>query len=88
MEIVYKGKSMGALGLKDLRLQGITLAIKWLAKALVGEEHSKKLIRYNLRKGHPCGENLWNKWTVLDFLALDCKTRVGGSNVFKEILKS
>ena len=40
----------GGLGLKDLRLQGIALADKWLAKASVGEEPWKILIRHNLRK--------------------------------------
>ena len=48
----------GGLGLKDLRLQGIALAVKWLAKASVGKEPWKILIRHNLRKRHLCGENL------------------------------
>ena len=68
MGAVYKRKSMGGLGLKDLRLQGIglkdqrlqgiSLVVKWIAKASVGEEPWKILIRHNLRKRHFCGENL------------------------------
>ena len=58
MGVVYKRKSSGGLGLKDLRLQDIALAVKWLAKALVGEEPWKILIRHNLRKRHLYEENL------------------------------
>jgi hypothetical protein len=51
-----KDRTWGGLGLKDLRIQGISLAVKWLAKATEGEEPWKVLIRHNLSRGHPCGE--------------------------------
>ena len=74
--------------MKDLRVQGIALAVKWLAKPTEGEEPWKILIRHNLSRGYPSGAKFWSDWNILDFLALDCKARTVGSTIFKTIWKS
>ena len=78
---------MGGLGLKDLRKQGVALAVKWIAKATLGEEPWKILVRNNLTNGHPCGAKFQNNWDALDFLALDYKSTIEGYVVFKAIWK-
>lgn len=44
-------KSIGSLGLKDLRAQGIALATKWIFHALEGNEPWKVLIHNNISRG-------------------------------------
>lgn len=46
-------KSIGGLGLKDMKMQGIPLAAKWIFHALEGNELWKILIRNNVRMGVP-----------------------------------
>ena len=74
--------------MKDLRVQGIALVVKWLAKATKGEEPWKILIKHNFSRGYLCGAKFWSDWNILDFLALDCKAGIVGSTIFKTIWKS
>ena len=41
------------MGLKDLRLQVISLEIQWITKATEGNEPEKIFFRNNISRGHP-----------------------------------
>ena len=46
-------KDEGGLGIKNLRHQGIAVAVKWIVKMVVGEEPWKVLVRNNRKEAHP-----------------------------------
>lgn len=52
-EWCHKDKSLGGLGLKDLRIQGIALVAKWIFQALDRNEPWKVLVRNNILKAVP-----------------------------------
>lgn len=43
-------KQLGGLGIKDIRIQGISLAAKWIFKAFWGNETWKVLVRNNVER--------------------------------------
>lgn len=46
-------KLQGGIGLKDLRIQGISLDAKWISKVVFGEESWKVLVRNNILLASP-----------------------------------
>jgi hypothetical protein len=81
-------RAWGGLGLKDLKYQGVALAIKWIAKAGEGEEPWKVLIRNNLRLSHCSRPRGWKYFCFTDSLTVDAPLVVQGSNVFRSIWKA
>lgn len=61
-------KLLGGMGLKDLKLQGIALASKWILKAMEGSEPWKVLIRNNIKYFVPKKAKKWKDLPLLDSL--------------------
>ena len=79
-------KKAGGLGLKDLRLQGISLASKWIFQTLEGDEPWKILIRNNIQCGVPKKAKSWKGLPFCDLVA--GRVSVQGTWVFKSIWKA
>lgn len=76
---------MGGLGLKDLKLQGIALAAKWIFQALEGEEPWKVLVRNNIKIFVPRKAKSWKFLPFVDLVAGRFPVSPFGSFVFKSI---
>ncbi|XP_059076368.1 uncharacterized protein LOC131875743 [Cryptomeria japonica] len=81
-------KIFGGLGLKDLKLQGIALASKWVSHCVDGEEPWKVLIRNNILRGYPKKAKSWKNLPFADILFGKFTSIVHGSAVFKTIWKA
>lgn len=81
-------KKYGGLGLKDLRLQGIALATKWVSHCVEGDEPWKVLVRNNILRGYPKKAKSWKELPFADILFGKLPTYVHGSPVFKTIWKA
>lgn len=81
-------KKAGGLGLKDLILQGITLAAKWIFHALVGDEPWKVVIGNNIKMAVPQGSKTWKSLPFCDLVAGGFPVSVLGSLVFKSIWRA
>lgn len=81
-------KSLGGLGLKDLRIQGIALAAKWIFHSLEGQEPWKVLIRHNIERVVPKNAKSWKGLPLTDLVAGGFPVSIQGSCVFKSIWKS
>ena len=56
------------MGLKDLRLQGISLAMKWIARSTKENEPYKVPIRHNIERGVPCIGKSWKVMHIQNLL--------------------
>ena len=81
-------KKLGGLGLKDLRIQGVSLAAKWIFQALDGHEPWKILLRNNIQSGFPKQAKYWKNLPFADLVAGTFPVSVQGSMVFKSIWKA
>ena len=61
-------KGLGGIGLKDLRLQGMALASKWILQSLVGNEPWKVLVRNNIQNGVPKSAKAWKHLPFRDLI--------------------
>lgn len=81
-------KAIGGLGLKDLKVQGIALAAKWIFHALEGNEPWKVLIRNNIRLGVPKKAKSWRSLPISDLIDWNFSISATGSVVLKSIWKA
>lgn len=81
-------KKDGGLGLKDLKLQGIALAAKWIFHSLSGERPWKVLVRNNIKRVVPKQGKTWKDLPFSDLVAGDFPVSTSGSLVFKTIWKA
>ncbi|XP_059076993.1 uncharacterized protein LOC131876187 [Cryptomeria japonica] len=81
-------KSLGGLGLKDLRIQGIALAAKWIFHSLKGQEPWKVLIRHNIERAVPKNAKSWKGLPLIDLVGGGFPVSVQGTCVFKSIWKA
>lgn len=81
-------KKLGGLRLKDLRLQGMSLATKWIFHALDGQAPWKILIRNNIERVVPKHAKSWKYLHFADIVASKFPVSVQGSSVFKSIWKA
>ncbi|XP_059078008.1 uncharacterized protein LOC131876588 [Cryptomeria japonica] len=81
-------KLFGGMGLKDLKLQGIALASKWILKAMEGNEPWKVLIRNNIICSVPKKAKKWKDLPILDILMGQFEVAPAGSNIFKSLWKA
>ncbi|XP_059074828.1 uncharacterized protein LOC131874899 [Cryptomeria japonica] len=81
-------KKYGGLGLKDLRLQGIALATKWISHCVDGEEPWKVLVRNNILRGYPKKAKTWKNLPFADIIFGKFPTAVHGSAVFKTLWRA
>lgn len=72
-------KILGGLGLKDLRLQGISLAAKWIFHSLEGQEPWKILIRNNIQNDVPKNAKTWKALPFSDLIARGFPVSVQGT---------
>lgn len=79
---------MGGLGLKDLKIQGIALAAKWIFHALDGMKPWKVLIRNNIERGVPKNARSWKALPLANLVAGHFLISMQGSYVFKSIWKA
>lgn len=80
-------KKMGGLGLKYLRLQGISLPAKCIFQALEGDEPWKILVRNNIRLIVPKKTKGWKYLPFVDLIAGKFPISPTGSSIFKSIWK-
>lgn len=78
----------GGIGLKDLILHGISLASKWIAKALVGNEPWKVPTRNNIQISTPKQAKAWKMLPISDILNSKLPMVLVGSLVFKILWKN
>lgn len=78
-------KNARGLGLKDLRMQGISLATKWIFHALVGNEPWKVVIKNNINMVVPKGSKSWKDLTFCDLVGGGFPISISGSPIFKSI---
>ena len=81
-------KLLGGLGLKDLRLCGLSLASKWIFHALEGDAPWKVLIRNNIERGYPKNAKFWKNLPLTDLICCEFPIIVQGSTIFKSIWKA
>ncbi|XP_059072101.1 uncharacterized protein LOC131872684 [Cryptomeria japonica] len=81
-------KLTGGLGLKDLRIQGISLAAKWIFHSMNGDAPWKILVRNNIERGFPTKAKFWNNMPFNDLVIGNFPISVQGSEVFKSIWKA
>ena len=73
--------------MKDLRIQGVALAAKWICREIQGNEPWKILIRHNICNIVPIHVKRWNNLGFNDILTLNIDFKVGGSVTFRSIWK-
>lgn len=78
-------KTLGGLGLKDLRTQVISLVAKWIFHTFEGQEPWKVLIRSNIERVVPKKANSWKGLPFADLVASDFPISVQGSSIFRSI---
>lgn len=81
-------KSLGGLGLKDLKLQGMALASKWILQSLVGDEPWKVLVRNNIQNGVPKTAKSWKHLPFSDLVFGNFPISVKGTWVFRSLWKA
>lgn len=81
-------KLYGGMGLKDLKLQGIALASKWILKAMDGDEPWKILLRNNITSSVPKKARKWKNLPMLDLLLGQIEVSPTSSEVFKSLWKA
>lgn len=81
-------KAIGGLGLKDLKVEEVSLADKWIFHAMDGNEPWKILIRNNIRLGVPKAAKSWKSLPLSDLLARSFPISTEGSSVFKSIWRA
>lgn len=81
-------KSLGGLGLKDLRIQGIVLVATWIFHSLEGQETWKVLIRYNIERVIPKNAKYWKGLPLIDLMAGGFTISNQGTCVVKSIWKA
>jgi hypothetical protein len=87
-EWCHTEKLLGGLGLKDLKLQGISLSAKWLFHSLEADEPWKVHIRRNIERGIPRKAKSWKNIPFCDIIMGDFPITVQGSVIFKTIWKA
>ena len=81
----HTAKSLGGLGLKDLKLQGIALSAKWIFQALEGDSPWKVLVRHNIERGYPKEAKSWKNLPFCDLITRKFSVIVQGSVIFRSI---
>lgn len=81
-------KSRGGMGLKDLKIQDIALASKWICRALEGDEPWKVLIRNNIQMFVPKYAKRWKNLPLGNLLLGKFVVSPYGSEVFKSLWKA
>lgn len=76
------------MGLKDLKLQGIALAAKWIYKSIEGNEPWKVLVRNNIQCSTPKSTKKWKNLPMCDLIAGNFEVSLSRSEVFKSIWKA
>ncbi|XP_059067540.1 uncharacterized protein LOC131858343 [Cryptomeria japonica] len=81
----HTDKTLGGLGLKDLKLQGIALAAKWIFHSLEGDSPWKVLIKHNIERIFPKKACSWKNLPLGDLIVGNFSMVVQGSVIFKSI---
>lgn len=81
-------KLQGGLGLKDLRLQGIALASKWVVRSLEGGEPWKVLVRNNIQNAVPKHSKACKGLPLCDILISNHPMNLSRYLVFRSLWKS
>ncbi|XP_057851145.2 uncharacterized protein LOC131061466 [Cryptomeria japonica] len=81
-------KSLGGLGLKDLKLQGMALSSKWILQSLVGDEPWKVLVRNDIQNGVPKTAKSWKHLPFSDLVFGNFPISVKGTWVFHSLWKA
>jgi hypothetical protein len=81
-------KKLGGLGLKDLKIQGITLAAKWKFHSLDGYEPWKVPVRNNIQHGFPRKSKSWKNLPFGDIIEGNFPISIHGLAIFKSIWKA
>jgi hypothetical protein len=84
----HTDKTLGGLGLKDLKTQGIALSAKWIFQAMEGDAPWKVLVRSNIERGVPRKAKSWSGLPFCDLILGNFSVLVQGSAVFKSIWKA
>lgn len=84
----HSDKLLGGLGLKDLKLQGIALAAKWIFHSMDGNDLWKILVRNNIERGFPKNAKSWKNLPFNDLIIGNFPIVVQGSVVFRSIWKA
>lgn len=84
----HTAKSLGGLGLKDLKLQGITLSAKWIFQALEGDSSWKVLVRHNIERGYPKEAKSWKNLPLCDLITGKFPVIVQGFVIFRSIWRA
>lgn len=84
----HSDKLLGGLGLKDLKLQGIALAAKWIFHSMDGNDPWKILVRNNIERGFPKNAKSWKNLPFNDLIIGNFPIVFQGSTVFSSIWKS
>ena len=87
-EWCHTDKTLGGLGLKDLKLQGIALAAKWIFHSLEGDSPWKVLVKHNIERGFPKKARSWKNLPFCDLIVGNFPVVVQGSAIFKSIWRA
>lgn len=79
---------MGALGIKDIKLQWIFIATKQIFHALDGNEPWKVFIRNNIKLAIPKQAKAWKLLPLSNLITGNFHVSPMGSSVFKAICKT